>query len=111
MSDAILSCTPFSHNDVQVLASLFALSVDYYRQHSSPFATDFIQDLRTIAGLGLTATLRDAYLYPYYTYFQKFIQGNQGDFRNDPGAPSLWGQRMAEMISMSLSSFRRLGFP
>ena len=112
MAKSILSGTPFSHNDKLILSDLFEVSFTYYRDHQSPFVTDFIREIRTIAGLGLTAVLADdGYLYPYQSYFNDFIQGNQGDFREDAGHASLWGQRMAEMITISLGSFRRLDYP
>jgi hypothetical protein len=112
MAKPSLSCAPFSDNDVLILAHLFEISVDYFRSHQSPQAMDFIREIRTIACLGLTAVLSDdGYLYPYQTYFNEFIQGNKGDFREDTGAASLWGKRMAEMISISLGSFRRLNYP
>lgn len=112
MSHAILSCASFSHNDVLTLAKLYEVSFSYYRNHHSPQAVDFIREIRTIAGLGLTAVLADdGYLYPYQIYFDEFIRGNKGDFREDVGATSLWGKRMAEMIEISLGSFRRLNYP
>ena len=112
MAHPSVSCRPFSDNDVLILANLFEISFSYYRDHYSPQAIDFIREIRTIAGLGLTAVLSDnGYLYPYQTYFNEFIQGNKGDFREDTAAASLWGKRMAEMISISLGSFRRLNYP
>ena len=95
-----------------ILAELYEVSFSYYRDHRSPQAADFIREIRTIAGLGFTAVLADdGYLLPYQSYLDDFIRGNLGDFRGDPGHASLWGQRMAEMIEISLGSFRRLNYP
>ena len=65
MAQNILSDAPLSHNDKLILADLFEVSFTYYRDHQSPFVTDFIREIRTIAGLGFTAVLADdGYLYP-----------------------------------------------
>jgi hypothetical protein len=112
MANDSLSTTPFSHNDVLVLARLFEVSFDYYRHHTSPNVSDFIGELRTLAGLGLTASLVDGGgLYPYQIHFDQFIRSNKGDFRGDPGTSALWGQLMAGMLTLGLDSFRRLGYP
>ena len=112
MADPTLSARRFQHNDVLVLASIFEVSFDYYRNHTSPNISDFISELRTLAGLGLTASLvDDGYLYPYQIHFDAFIRANKGDFSNDPGVPALWGQRMADMVTLGLDSFRRIGYP
>jgi hypothetical protein len=112
MSNPSVMGAPLSRKDILILAHLFEISVDYYRTHTSPGVLDFIQALRTLAGLGLTASLADGgYLYPYHTYFDRFARAECGDFRQDPGVSALWGQTLAEMVSLGLDSFRRLGYP
>ncbi len=108
-----VAAAPLSHNDVVVLGKLFEISVDFFRTHQSPNAQDFVLELRTIAGLGLTASLVDnGGLMPYQTYFNRFVNAEQGDFLKDQGNhTSLWGQTMANMVTISLDSFRRLNYP
>lgn len=112
MTNVSVTATPLSHNDVFVLARLFEVSFHYFRTHSSPNVTDFILDLRTIAGLGLTASLADdGGIMPYQMYFNRFIHAGRGDFREDDQSTSLGANTMANMVMMGLSSFRRLNYP
>jgi len=113
MTNRSVAAAPLSHNDVVVLGKLFEISVDFFRTHQSPNAQDFIFELRTIAGLGLTASLVDnGGMMPYQTYFNRFVNAEQGDFLKDQSHhTSLWGQTMANMVAISLDSFRRLNYP
>jgi hypothetical protein len=111
MTNRSVAAAPLSHNDVVVLGKLFEISVNFFRTHQSPNAQDFILELRTIAGLGLTASLVDnGGLMPYQTYFNRFVSSEQGNFLKDRGDHT-WGQTMANMVAISLDSFRRLNYP
>lgn len=90
---------------------LFTLPFHYYRNHTSPFESDFIRHLRTLAGLGFTASIVEGYLCPYQSYFNAFNAADCGAFQHDAGADDLWGSRLAEMVTLGLNSFRRIGFP
>lgn len=113
MTNRSVAVAPLSNNDVLVLAKLFEISVDFFRTHQSPNTKDFLLSLRTIAGLGLTASLADdGGIMPYQIHFNRFIHAKQGDFRKDKNDhASLWGSTMANMVAMSLDSFRRLNYP
>ncbi len=113
MTNRSVAAAPLSHNDVVVLGKLFEISVNFFRTHQSPNAQDFILELRTIAGLGLTASLVDnGGLMPYQIYFNRFVHAEQGDFLKDQSHhTSLWGKTMANMVAISLDSFRRTNYP
>jgi len=59
MANRILTGEPFSRNDVSKLAQLFEQSFDYYISHNTPFFSDYLNALRTVVGLGFTASLVD----------------------------------------------------
>lgn len=106
-----VAAAPLSDNNVVVLANLFQISIDFFCTHQSPNAEDFIVELRTIAGLGLTASLVDnGGLMPYQTYFNRFVNAAQGDFLKAQG-DCAWGQTMANMVAIGLASFRRANYP
>lgn len=112
MTICSVAAAPLSHNDVFVLAKLFEVSFDYFRTHTSPNVADFILNLRTIAGLGMTASLADdGGIMPYQMHFNRFLYSDQGDFREDANSPSIWASMMADMVAISLDSFRRLNYP
>lgn len=96
-------------DDVSRLADLFHVSFQYYATQLSPLISDFIRDIRTIAGLGFTACLADeTYAVCYQGYLDCFIQHDRGDFRQHRGALFLLSQTLANMVILAIDSFRTL---
>jgi hypothetical protein len=111
MSNRIIADIHLSEQQVKLLAELFAVLFTHYRTHSTPSTNDFIRQLRTLAGLGLTASVVEGFLSPYQHYFNEFTTAQCGEFRGDPGADALWGNRIANLVALGLDSFRRISYP
>ena len=111
MTISIVAAAGLSHNDVFLLARLFKVSFDFFLTYTSPQVEDFLLNLRTIGGLGMTASLADhGGVLPYQTSFNRFCS-ERGNFRKSIIAPSLWASTMVDMVAMGLDSFRRLNYP
>lgn len=112
MATGILAGEPFSRNDISILAALFEQSFDYYIYHNSPFFSDYLNALRTVVGLGFTASLVARSLFCIYRhYLERFIAQDEGDFKVNPGAKRSIAQAVAEMINTASISFYALRFP
>jgi hypothetical protein len=99
-------------DDVSVLASLFYLLFEHYASHSSPTAAEFIQELRTLAGLGFTVCLSDeVYTVCYQPYLNCFLQHHRGDFQRHQNALLLLSQTIANMVMLAVEGFRVLYCP
>ena len=108
-----VAAAPSSRNgDVIRLAALFYISFEYYSAHASPMGAAFIQDIRTIAGLGFTACLaNDGYIACYQPYLHYFLNHDEGDFRKHPGALPILSEALAHMVVLGMKSFRILRNP
>lgn len=112
MANRILTGEPFSRNDVSKLAQLFEQSFDYYISHNTPFFSDYLNALRTVVGLGFTASLVDRQLFCIYQhYLERFIALNEGDFKRNPGSKRGLAQAVAEMTYTAALCFYALHFP
>lgn len=109
---ASLAGAPLLRNeedDISRLADLFHVSFQYYSTQLSPLTSDFIRDIRTIAGLGFTACLAaETYAVCYQSYLDCFIQHGRGDFRQHRGALFLLSQTLANMVILAIDSFSTL---
>lgn len=112
MAEFILTGEQFSRNDVSKLAQFFEQSFDYYINHNTPFFSDYLNALRTVVGLGFTASLVDRQLFCIYQhYLQRFIALNEGDFKRNPGSKRGLAQAVAEMTYTAALCFYALHFP
>jgi hypothetical protein len=113
MGTRILAVEPLSRNDLPILAQLFETSFDYYIHNSSPFFSDYLKALRTVAGLGFSAVLADkgSLLSIYKPYLERFLENDKGDFKSKPLGKTAIAQSLAEMVRTSLISFSALQCP
>lgn len=112
MGNHIVAGEPLSCNDIPILANLFETSFEYYNTRNTPFFSDYLQRLRTLAGLGFSAALVDRSLfYLYQRSLAGFIAQKEGDFKEKQSSKSLIALSSAEMVRIAARSFRSLRFP
>src|SRR6478752_7045033 len=112
MAKAIVAALPLSRNDISILARLFEVSFDDHIHHDSPFFTEYLCSLRTLIGLGHTASLvyRGVHCI-YYEYMDTFVKRKEGNFKECPGSKTLLAQYSAEMVGTAVCCFHWLGYP
>ena len=112
MANIRLTVQPLLRNDIVILANLFELSFDYYIKNNSPNFIEYIQSLRTVAGLGFTAAFVDeGLLFIYQRSFDQFMMHNEGNFKENEGAKRLIAQSAAGMVATAILSFNALNYP
>ena len=112
MANRSLAAQPLLSNDIPFLVQLFEESFDYYIAHDSPFFKEYLQALRTLAGLGFSASLVDrSLLCIYQIYLSSFMAHGEGDFKANRGAKTLIAQHTAEMVRAATISFHALHYP
>jgi hypothetical protein len=114
MANIRLTVQPLSRNDIVELANLFELSFDYYIKNNSPFLIDYLRSLRTLVGLGFTATAalgNKALLCIYQRYLDDFMRHKEGNFKESEGAKTLIAQSVAELVATAILSFNALNYP
>lgn len=112
MARASIAAKPLSCNEISLLAQLFERSFDYHLDHPSAFFTDYLQSLRTLAGLGFTAVLADGDLFSAYQIsLNRFLESNHGDFKENPGNKTNIAQTSSQMVANAIICFMALGFP
>jgi hypothetical protein len=98
-------------DDVSRLAGLFHILFKHYTSYSSPMATELIQALRTLVGLGFTACLaNNALITNYQIYLNRFFDYDHGDFRNHPGALIFLSEAISNMVMLAIQNFRKLPY-
>ncbi|MFA6409503.1 MAG: hypothetical protein WCW01_04945 [Gammaproteobacteria bacterium] len=108
MAKRILAATSLSRNDIQRLANILKTPLEYFQKHNSPMAEDYSCNMKTVAGLGFTASLvgnRHACSLLYEEKLKTFRR------YCDAGLPLQISTSLAEMVSLSLQAFLYTGYP
>jgi len=109
---SLVGAHPLCNNkgdDTSHLAEIFHTLFKHYTLNSSPTAVDFIQSLRTLAGLGFTACLANhGHIACYQPYLNCFLEHDSGDFRRHSASLLLLSQAMANMVLLAIDNFRFL---
>jgi hypothetical protein len=106
-----LSARPLLRNDISTTAQLFEVSFDHYLNDDAPFYNDYLRALRTLAGLGFTASLADYdLLSSYQTRLKWFLDQHAGDFKGG-GDKKIIAQLLSEMLWSCSVCFSALQYP
>jgi hypothetical protein len=112
MANSILTGEPLLRNDLIKIAQIFDESFEFYKNHHTSFFPEFLQSLRTVAGLGFAASLADRGLFSVYqTYFDQFLVHEDNHFKVNPGTKGSLGRLVAELIHLATLCFYSLNFP
>jgi len=110
VADNILSTLRLSRNDISSLAHIFDVNFRYFCANNSPFATDYLSEIKTIVGLGFTAVLLDgSFIAAYHDKFNNFLQ--YLDFKNHENSLRFMSSNIAEMIDLAAFVFRLIKYP
>jgi len=112
MAKRILAATSLSRNDIQRLANVFQISLKYFQEHNSSLAADYSCNMKTVAGLGFTASFvgnRHACSLLYEEKLKTFRR--YCDSSENIDATALVSLSLAEMVSLSLQDFLYTGYP
>jgi hypothetical protein len=109
VTNSSLVPTRLSSNDIPSLAQIFAASLQAYCKSFSPSEKDYIDNLKTIVGLGFTAIIIDGGLLSIYqpclsTFLAHIGKKQTSDIHNTSLA-------VARMIDSAVGSFRRIRYP
>jgi hypothetical protein len=110
VANNILSTLRLSRNDISSLACIFDVNFRHFCANNSPFAIDYLNELKTIAGLGFTAVLLDgSFIATYHEKLNIFLQ--YLDFRKHENSLQLLSSNIAEMVDVSADVFRFIQYP
>lgn len=99
-----------TQEDVVLLSEIFEEVFNYFCTHSSPFADDYLREIKTIVGLGFTAVLvNEIYFMEYKNKMRTFLQ--YCDFRRYPECVKMLSTTIAEMIGLAFNVFYRIKYP
>lgn len=109
MANPILAVTPLSCNDIRCLSQLFESSFDYHSRYSALLNNtclrDYLEDIRTVVGLGFTATLVfDELVFEYRNYLNIFLRYQY--FKARPSRHSQLALSIANMVNTGSDAFQ-----
>lgn len=111
MAEFILAGEPLARNEIYELADTLEEIFDSYLENPR-FIEDYLKILRTLIGLGFTATLVDKSQFLIYQhYLKEFMHADAGHFKDNPSAKRYIAQCCSEMIAIALISFDALQNP
>ena len=106
----ILSTLRLSRNDISSLAHIFDVNFRRFCANNSPFATDYLSEIKTIVGLGFTAVLLDgSFIAIYHDKFNNFLR--HLDFKKHENSLQFLSSNIAEMIDLATFAFRLIKYP
>ena len=111
MDTTILSTLRLTRNDISHLAHIFEANFRHFRaNNNSPFVIDYLNELKTLAGLGFTAILIDSsFITTYHEKFNNFLQNL--DCKNSESSSQCLSSSLAEMIDLAAFVFRLIKYP
>jgi hypothetical protein len=110
MATKIVPVQPLSSNDISSLAQTFQVAFNYFCQHSSPFAQDYLRNLSTLVGLGFTAALVDGDCVSAYDSDLKVFIAHR-NFKACPEIIANLSLAIANMVSWATKLFGVLDYP
>lgn len=114
MAHSSLAATPLSHNDIIGLTQLFQRAFHYHRyrvnRHQETNWKNFLREIRTVVGLGFTATLVEGDLVELYSSDLAAFLENQTFINSCSNHLSL-AKAFANMVCLGSDFFRYLDYP
>ena len=100
----------FSKNEDHGLAKTFEEVFRYFCAHNSPYAVDYLTNIKTILGLGFTSVLVEGLVVStYQRKLEVFLR--YCDFKKHENNITELSTKTAEMIELAFSAFRSIGYP
>ena len=114
MSEISLTATPWSRNEICDLRYLFEQSFRFHCNNaviaSTPSVQNYLKNIRTVVGLGFTATLVQNDLTSVMNgLVNKFVRHQS--FHNHPEHIPTLASTLASLVSISSDFFRDIGHP